>query len=45
MPNGNKLRGQPKKALPKVFNCDLALAQHPTRLFEDLAEIIELAQD
>ena len=47
IPNGSKLRGRPKTALPIVFNRDLALIQHPIRLHSsnDLAEITELAQD
>ena len=47
IPNGNKLRGQPKTTLPIVFNRDLSLIQDPIRLHssKDLAEIRELAQD
>ena len=46
-PNGNKLRERQKITLPKIFNRDLALIQHPIRLHssKDLAEISELAQD
>ena len=47
IPNGNKLRGRPKTALPIAFDRDLALIQHPIRLHssKDLVEIIEVAQD
>ena len=47
IPNGNKLRGQPKTTLPIVFNRALALIQHPIRLHsgKEQAEITELAQD
>ena len=45
IPNGNKLQGRQKTTLPIVFNRDLALIQHPIRLYssKDLAEITELA--
>ena len=50
IPNGNKLQGRRKTTfplMPIVFNRDLALIQHPIRLYssKDLAEITELALD
>ena len=47
IPNGNKMRGQPKTTLPFVFNRDVALIQNLITLHssKDLAEITELAPD
>ena len=47
IPNGNKLPGQAETSLPIGFNRDLALIQHPIRLYssKDLAEITVLAED